>query len=49
MEESQKQELANQLQDVFNIYLDTDIAGDNSDRRNKLHAFTTVLKIIEAQ
>lgn len=37
-----------ELQDTFNIYLDTDIAGDNDDRRNKLNAFNTVFSKLRA-
>ncbi|WP_271407427.1 hypothetical protein [Tenacibaculum soleae] len=37
-----------ELQDTFNIYLDTDIAGDNDDRRNKLNAFTKTLQLLKA-
>ena len=39
--------LKQELQDVFNIYLENDIAGDNEDRRNKLQALTEINQIID--
>lgn len=35
------------LQDVFNIYLESDIAGDNDDRRAKLNAFTQTFELLK--
>ncbi|WP_271407457.1 hypothetical protein [Tenacibaculum soleae] len=43
----EKKELHHQLQDTFNIYLDTDIAGDNDDRRSKLNAFTKIFELLK--
>ncbi|WP_341221033.1 hypothetical protein [Polaribacter atrinae] len=40
-------EIKEQLEDVFAIYLDTDIAGDNDDRRKKITAFNQTYAILE--
>ncbi|MGJ8760401.1 MAG: hypothetical protein ACSHXA_07625 [Polaribacter sp.] len=40
-------EIKQELQDVFAIYLDTDIAGDNDDRRKKILAFNQTYAILE--
>ena len=40
-------EMVKEFNDLFEIYLDSDIAGDNDDRRNKLSAiknFNTAFK-----
>jgi hypothetical protein len=35
-----------QFLDIFLIYLESDIAGDNEDRRNKISCFTEINKIL---
>ena len=36
----------NEIKDLFEIYLDSDIAGDNQDRRNKLAAVKKVSSLL---
>jgi hypothetical protein len=50
LNESETEELVNaktHINDLLEIYLDCDIAGDNEDRRKKLKAVKTVHKIID--
>ncbi|MDN3665636.1 hypothetical protein ACFFU1_16785 [Algibacter miyuki] len=44
---NQNKTIAHHLQDVFNIYLESDIAGDNEDRRAKLNAFTQAFELLK--
>ena len=41
--------LITQLEDMFLIYLENDIAGDNADRRNKLQAVIDIKKILRTK
>ena len=42
-----KQFLKTQLQDLFRLYLECNIAGDNQDRREKLQAVIEIEKILD--
>ena len=42
-----RQYLKAQLQDLFRLYLDTAIAGDNKDRREKLYAIREIEQILD--
>lgn len=35
-----------ELKDLFDLYLECDIAGDNQDRRNKLEAVNHIQKLL---
>lgn len=39
---NQNPQLKDQLLDIFLIYLESDIAGDNEDRRKKLNCFSEI-------
>jgi len=45
---TKNQTIAHHLQDVFNIYLESDIAGDNDDRRAKLNAFLQTFDLLNS-
>jgi len=45
-----KEEIAKiktELQETFNCYLITDLAGDNKDRRSKLFALSETFRILD--
>lgn len=42
-----RQYLSAQLKDLFSLYLETDVAGDNEDRRSKLHAVAEIELILD--
>ena len=40
------QKLKAELKDLFDLYIESDIAGDNQDRRNKLEAVNQIQKLL---
>lgn len=42
-----KKYLRAQLKDLFRLYLEHDVAGDNEDRRSKLYAITEIEQILK--
>lgn len=47
MTSKEKTTLKTVFQDIFNIYLESDIAGDNEDRRKKLFVASEINRLIE--
>lgn len=45
LESISKPDIKKEINDMFEIYLESDIAGDNQDRKNKLNAIKIVNKV----